>query len=263
MTQIFERPTSRKTTSVPPTYESQWVVTGTTSSAVAKSYALAATPAIVVTLEGTLYRQDLKVEPISGHVYGVTVPYAVRKRETGEYTLSFDTSGGTVHISSSKETIASYAATGTAPDHKQLIGVKGDDVAGADVVIPALKLTVRFKHPQAEVSLPWIKTLASITGTVNSTPFLTFDPGEVLFLGASGSEGSEAETEAAYSFACSKNAGSLTVGGLTGVAKKGHEYLWIAYQDTTDGGRPVKNPQFVYVERVYELTDFTAVLGFG
>jgi hypothetical protein len=213
-----------------------------------------------------LYRQDIQVDPIGYDIWKVTVPYGKKEQTAGSYTITFDTTGGTVHISASKATIGKYPAS-TAPDYKQLIGVNKDDVAGADIVIPALKMSVHFKHPAAIITLSRIKYLASITGMVNSATFLTFAAGEVLFLGASGSEGTDAETEVTYQFAMSSNATGLSIGDVASIAKKGHEYAWIKYKDAVDTvdskDLPVKEPEFVYVERVYDTVDLALGLGFG
>lgn len=259
---------SRRLTTTPPSQTNCFTAAGSNDQAYVRAYAIAATPSVVASIYGTLYRQDVAVDPIGYSTWKITVPYATRKQEAGSYRLTFDTTGGTVHIASSKETIGKYAGTGiTAPDYKQLIGVNGENVDGADIVIPALKITCHYRHPAAIMSLARIKYLANITGVVNSTPFLTFAAGEVLFLGCSGSEGTDAETEVQYQFAMSANAASLTIGAVADIVKKGHELAWIKYKDATDaaGGvtYPVKQPEFVYVERVYETLDLALALGFG
>ena len=53
-----------------------------------------------------------------------------------------------------------------------------------------------------------------------------------------------------------------------GVAeKKGWEVVWIKYTDDTEavGGaaKPVRVPQYVYVERVYDTVALSTALGFG
>jgi hypothetical protein len=257
-----ERVTSRSGSVSPPSLTLKYVASGTSDDLFVRSYAINATPAIYGTAQGVLYRQDIRIEAESASVFYVDVPYGPKEKETGSFTLSFDTQGGTVHITSSKSTIGKYP-NGVAPDYKQAIGVHGDEVDGCDVVVPALKLQLTYKHPAGIISLPRIKLLALATGTVNSDTFLTFPPGSVLFLGCSGTEGTATETEITYHFACSENADSLTVGDITGINKKGHDYLWVSFKDDVDGGRAVKVPQFVYVERVYKFASLSGILGFG
>jgi hypothetical protein len=56
----------------------------------------------------------------------------------------------------------------------------------------------------------------------------------------------------------------LAVGPITGIAKKGWEYLWVRYADVEDTGAKmlVKRPIAAYVEQVYEYANF-AGLGIG
>ena len=257
---------SRRTTTTPPTYTASYTAAGTNDGAYVRAYALAATPAVVLLIDGIVYRQDVAVDPLGFELWKVTVPYGKNDNANGSYTLTFDTSGGTVHISASKQTIGKYPV-GTAPDYKQLIGVNADQVEGADIIIPALKITANFRHPAAFITLAQIKYLASITGFVNSATFLTFAAGEVLFLGAAGSEGTSTETEVTYQFAMSSNAASLTIGDIASIVKKGHELAWIQYKDavSTPGfaDLPVKQPEFVYIERVYDTVNLALALGFG
>jgi hypothetical protein len=266
MFRFTESRDSRKLTTSPPTFTAIYTASGSTDESYVQAYAIAATPSIVATINGTLYRQDVSVDPVGYADWKITVPYATAQSTSGSYRITFDTTGGTIHISASKETVGKYPA-GTAPDYKQLIAVNMDDVAGTDIVIPALKMSVHFTHPAAIITVARIKYLASITGMVNSTPFFGFPAGEVLFLGASGSEGTDAETEVTYQFAMSSNATGLVIGAVTGIEKDGHELAWIKYKDAVDTpsstALPVKQPEFVYIERVYETVDLALGLGFG
>lgn len=51
------------------------------------------------------------------------------------------------------------------------------------------------------------------------------------------------------------------MGNITGISKKGWEYLWVRYVDAEDAAAKafVKKPQAVYVERVYEEGDFSGL----
>jgi hypothetical protein len=258
-----ELPNSRDQTAEPPTINLRYKATGTQSDSFVRAYAYSATPNIYPTEYGTLYRQDIRLEPQGFNVWTVTIPYARKgtKPPTGQWTFSFDTTGGSFHIKASKETVNSYGTD--PPDFKQLIGVNGDDVAGADIVIPALKLNVTFKHPMGVVTIAYAKTLARLTGKVNDSTFLTCDAGEVLYLGSTGSDGSEAEAEVGYQFAAEENLQNQVIGAITGIQKDGWDIAWIKWKDAVDGGLPVKQPEWVYTERVYERVDLASALGFG
>ena len=105
-------------------------------------------------------------------------------------------------------------------------------------------------------------TLFGLTGRVNNAGFKGFAAGEVLFLGASGSQRGEEDWEITYRFAASPNVAGLTIGDITGINKKGWEYIWVRYADAEDEKVLVKQPIAVYVEKVYDEGNF-AGLGIG
>lgn len=249
----------------PPTETRVYTASGSNNRDYVQAYALGASPAFVSNLRGTLYRQDVQVDPVGFEQWKVTVPYAQDKRDAGQMTIDFDTSGGTLRITNSLSTISKYQRPGAAaaPDMGGAIGVKGDDVEGAEIIIPALKISVNFTHPAGIITLAQIKNLARWTGRTNSTPFLTFAAGEVLFLGATGKEGTDSETSVGYQFAMSENSTGQTIGDIVNVAKKGWEYAWIGYEDHDDDALPAKRPRWVYIEQVYRTLDMATALGFG
>lgn len=263
---FIQVPDHTETTASPPTYTSKWKAVGTSSQTFVHSYALGATPAVVATIYGTLYRQDIRVRQTAYNQFEVDVPYGTRKNASGEWTWDFDTTGGSIHITNAKAEIARYPED-TAPDQRGAIGVDGDQVNGIDITIPSMKLNVQFRHPLGVLTLAQAKFLHSITGTVNADSFLGFAPGEVLFLGARGADGTDAEVTVSYQFAMSANATGLSLGDIGGVDKDGWDYLWIKYRDTeqttSNITRPVRVPQFVYVDRVYERISLSTALGFG
>ena len=73
-----------------------------------------------------------------------------------------------------------------------------------------------------------------------------------------------ADWEISFRFAASPNVTGLTIGEMTGIDKKGWEYLWVRYADAEDATAKalVKLPIAAYVEKVYEEGDFSQ-LGIG
>lgn len=254
-------PNHVETTGEPPTLTTKWRAVGDHRQSFVNSYALGATPAVVSTIYGTLYRQDLRVTQAAFNQFDVVVPYGKRKNETGQWTWDFDTTGGTVHITHAKEELRRYP--GTAPNQKGAIAVDRDEVKGTEIVIPVMRMNVTYKHPMGVLTIPYAKYLRSITGTVNSTPMLDHAPGEVLFLGSRGADGTDAEASVSYGFAMSENATGLSFGDISGIVKRGHEVAWIRYKDDEDDGKPTRVPWHVYVDRVYDEIDMATALGFG
>ena len=254
----------RSTTGDNPSAELVYTVRGTDSDMTARSQAEATSPA---TYDG-MPRQSVTVEPIGHELWDATVRYAPDTQQqstppqTGESTFAFDTGGGTQHITQSKQTVGTYAASGTtAPDFQGAIGVTQDAVEGVDITVPIYQFSETHYLPAAAVSNSYKGALFSLTGKVNSGGFRGFAAGEVLFLGATGARrgtGPDDDWEITFRFAASPNVTGLSVGSISGIAKKGWEYLWVRYadQEDTSANTIVKRPVAAYVERVYDQGSF-------
>jgi len=201
----------------------------------------------------------------------ISVPYTVvqwERPETGDSVFSFETGGKTQHITQSLATVASYAPPGkTAPDYQGAIGVTKDSVEGIDIVVPTYEFAETYYMPAAYVTPAYRKGLFWITGKVNQAAFRTFDTGEVIFLGASGSRRGREVTddwEVSFKFSASPNMTGIEIGEMTGIRKRGWEYIWVRYDDEEDefASVLVKRPMAAYVEQVYRYGDFRQ-LGIG
>ncbi|NBW14852.1 MAG: hypothetical protein EBR82_43315 [Caulobacteraceae bacterium] len=196
---------------------------------------------------------------------------------------SFDTSGGTQHITQALDNVTVLTGrTGTttvtqsgerryppstAPSMNGAIGVDGSSVNGVDIVVPALTWTETYDVPSTYVTSGYIRGLAGLTGSVNNASFRGFDAGEVLFVGCSGSQEWDEEKgngpwTLSFKFVASPNVTNQKIGDITGVEKKGHEYLWVRYEDAVSSNDLVKRPRSVYVNRVYRDGNFSG-LGIG
>jgi hypothetical protein len=181
---------------------------------------------------------------------------------TDEY--SFDTSGGTIHITQSVATREAKGRDGDqAADFGRAIGVSKDGVAGTDVISPKLEFSVTKEVEY--VTLDYVRVLRDLTATTNKEPFLGFQAGEVLFTGAKGSrQGGPWKVQ--YSFLTAKNrdlvvivpganANDPPILSLPNV--RGHDYVWVTYEDAEDEGELIQRPRAAYAEQVYEEGDFT------
>lgn len=183
------------------------------------------------------------------------------KFEIAESTLTwgFDTQGGTVQIT--------YAATNkyptAAPNMNGGIGFSGGEFQGVEKVIPALKLNARYRWPADTVSTSYINALSAMTGTINAATWQGYAAGELLFLGASGEVVPGKPTEVDYHFAASPN-DTLTLGAISGIVKRGHDYLWLLWEDDEDATakRLTKSLLGAYVAKIYSESSFVS-LGIG
>ena len=262
---VTERLESRRsTTGENPSAELVYTVRGTDSDMTARSQAETASPA---SYDG-MPRQSVTVEPIGHELWDATVRYSPDTQQqstppqTGESTFAFDTGGGTQHITQSKQTVGTYAASGTtAPDFQGAIGVTQDAVDGVDITVPIYQFSETHYLPAAAVTNAYKGALFNLTGKVNSGGFRGFAAGEVLFLGATGARrgtGPDDDWEITFRFAASPNVTGLSVGSINGISKKGWEYLWVRYadQEDTSANTIVKRPVAAYVERVYDQGSF-------
>jgi hypothetical protein len=240
-----------------PSVDLQFMVLGTELDAEVRALVQATLPLTY----GNLVFQNYHIAHQGGGVWEVTARYGkLEPKEAGQSSYSFDTGGGNQKITQSLETVASYGDD--PPDFQGAIGVSTDSVEGTDITIPVFNFTETHYIPIALVTGAYKTTLFYLTGRVNHAPFKGFARGEVLFLGASGSQRGTEDWEIAFKFAASPNATDLKVGGITGIEKKGWEYLWVRYADAEDEETLIKQPVAAYVERVYEYGNF-ALLGIG
>ena len=181
-------------------------------------------------------------------------------------SFAFDTGGGTMHRNQSLKTVSKVP--NDAPDFNGAIEVDNEgNVNGVDVTMPVLNFTETHTMNGSRVTTSYKKTVAALTGTVNSSGFRGFSAGEVLFLGASGTKRSKkpnAPWEITFRFAVSPNQSSLQVGKLKVPNKRGWDYLWVRYADKVAENRKnvIKEPVAAYVEQVYPTGDF-GNLGLG
>jgi len=260
---VAEKPDSRSfvTGGKNPTIDLEFLITGSSSDADVKAALVTESPA----MWGGLVRKTASVDPVNidgsnedNCIWEGVVHYVLPEKkedppETGDSSFSFDTGGGSQHITNSIQTVHSYPNPG-APSFDGAINVTDDGVQGVDITVPVYNFSETHILSDATVTTGYKYTLFSLTGKTNNDSFKGFAPGECLFLGAAGSKRGEGDWEVHFKFAASLNANDITIGSITGIVKKGWEYLWVRYKDKKDSATniPVKVPASVYVEQVYK-----------
>jgi hypothetical protein len=192
--------------------------------------------------------------------------------DTGESVYSFDTTGGTQHITTSIKTsgvwteAAKLNAAATQSTFNNAIGVTADGVEGVDITVPVFAWSETHYVADEVVTDAYKGTLHLLTGTVCDAAFRGTQAGETLFLGARGQKRGQGDWELSFNFASSPNVDLPPIGKITGVKKKGWEYLWIRYVSkvTGEGENKILSqvPKFVVVEQVYRDGKFKD-LGIG
>jgi len=224
-----------------------------------------------------LRAEQYSVSYLGDNAWQVTIQYEKNGAEDGDAPLkrarSFDTTGGSQHVTQA----CSVGSGGTLDFEKRFpstatnmsgaIGVDSNGVNGVDIVVPQLQWQETYDVPNTYVTSSWIRGVAAVTGTTNNASFRGFDAGEVLFMGCSGSQEWDDQKgrgpwSLSFRFVASKNVTGQTIGSITGIEKKGHEYLWVRYEDAVSSNTLLKQPKAVYVSKVYKDSDFSA-LGIG
>jgi len=259
--------------------EVPWVVRGTDALDEALAY-VAVRDASPEVIRGML-RKSIN---LTERVNDLTLKYAVRyaapsksdeeKKKDGQEAaiFSFDTGGGTAHVTQSFSTIDKSPAT--AADLKKAIGWDGEHVQGVDISVPVFNFGAEVTLSEEQVTPAYIAKLFKLTSKVNSVQFTlekgpTFDAGEVLFLGATGSLGEPDEDglrfwKLTFRFSAFPNEPARVIGNLAPVKKDGWDYVWIQYgPELVAAGagppQPFEVPVAAYVERVYERADFAGL----
>jgi hypothetical protein len=238
-----------------------------------------------------LRAEQYTVTYLGDDAWQVAIQYEKNGAEDGTDPLkrqrSFDTTGGTQHITQAKggkvkvfkggpggdeETVVTEGSErryppDSAPSQDSAIGVDSNGVNGVDIVTPQLQWQETYDVPNAYVTSKYIRGVAALTGTTNNDIFRGFEIGEVLFLGCTGSHEWDDQKgigpwSLTYRFVASPNVTDQAIGDITGITKKGHEYLWVRYEDSVATNTLIKKPKHVYVNKVYRDGDFSA-LGIG
>jgi hypothetical protein len=259
--EVLEKFDSRQvTTGSQPAVELRYTIRGTADDVEARNELATASPATYDPYGSGWFflpRDTITIQPVGELLWEGIVRYGTIP-PTNENVISFDTGGGTQHITQSLHTVQAYVPAGeTAPDFQGAIGVTADSVEGVDITAPVYEFAETHYLPDSIVTAAYRYTLFQLTGKANSAVFKGFAQGEVLFLGATGAKRGSGDWEVTFRFAASPNVTNLTIGTITGIDKKGWEYLWVRYVDTDDDTAMalVKRPVAVYIEQVYPYGD--------
>lgn len=219
-----------------------------------------------------LRRSNLSVEQISELpiIFIGTATYGSndsQQRTPGTFEYEFEEGTENENIKFAISKVASYnhSPGEPAPDHGLSINVQNDgEVEGVDIFAPTSSFSLNFTNNSTFFTSTRRGLIQNLIGKVNSDIWQGHQPGELLFVGASGRIANNGESTLKLSFSRRPNVTGLTIGGITGINKKGWEYLWVSYGREVDGAanRMKVKPQSAYVMQVYETASFLTNLGF-
>lgn len=189
--------------------------------------------------------------------------------EIDELDYSYNTTGGTSHLSYSLATLGRAGAA--LRDFGGGIGWNGQGFDGVDVITPHAEFSISVNWPAAFFTQAYRLALANATGCINSASWQGFAAGCVLFKGVQASpksfkvtlsDGSTVKSyywRATYNFEA--NPASTVVFNGTTLVKRGFDYLWKLSEKTESSGGDVQSQVVqVNVEQVYPEFDFANLL---
>lgn len=198
-------------------------------------------------------------------------------RQTNDASFSFNTGGGTQHITASRATVGKFGIIGPVanppPDFKGAIGVGPDlNIAGVDIEVEAFDFKLTFYLPAGTpATLTFMQQLKPLSKRVNSDTVtvtvdgvqMTFAPGELRFVNAEGQKRiGYADWELTLNFSSISNQNNFNIGPVFGISKRGWDYLWVMYGPTPDAAAKalVQQPVAVYVEQVYDMQPLSGLI---
>lgn len=200
--------------------------------------------------------------------YEQGVPDRAANRKIGDRFWSFDTTGG-------RETVfhgtlinsQAAAGTGVPPDPGTLINWNGKHgerfhVTGTPKIVPAMRECCTAVFRNSDMTRSFRRNVMELTGCVNNKSFRSWEPGEVLFLGASSglpfrNANGTLIIEVTFRFAVRSNNIELEIGGVKLGAAEGWDVPWCIVEPDVNGRTPVTRG--AYLSSIYKKGDFSSL----
>ncbi len=218
---------------------------------------------------GSLKLKSIEVRPIDGtNCWDIYIEYGDKESEPKVVLdYRFQTSGGKRHTDFTYQTIDSQSCIAGLPpyDFGGAIGVTPTGaIQGTEMKFPVYSWSQTQAYTVEEMTASFRRRLALYTASVNSAPFMGFEPGEVLFEGVTDGQlchetnpdsgGIFSYYKLTFSFSAIPNQTGIVIGDAV-VDKKGWEYVWILWNTISRKGMTTKYPRNVSVEQLYPLRD--------
>jgi hypothetical protein len=230
-----------------------------------------------LTTRNNLIRSSISIDPEfvdsnnDGGLWNCEVSYRnsarSRVKRSGTVDLSFDTSGGTVHITQSIQNIANVGRPGEIPpDYQGAIGVTDDNVEGTDIPARAFNFKETWYKKATDVTEVYKAKLFNATAKVNNATFRGFAAGQVLLQYVTGTASAVDEDlvdgwSLEFHFSASPNQTSVNIASLNAFNKLGWDYIWFRYPSEQDNtaNSTVRRPKSAHIERVLDFADFSSL----
>lgn len=190
------------------------------------------------------------------------------RKRIGDKIWIFDTTGGRENVIHGKLLNSSAApGEGAPPDPGTLINWNGKNgerfyVGGITKIVPSMRECCIAVCRSSRIDGKFRRTVMELTGCVNLKKFHSWEPGEVLFLGASSGTPFRNDqgimlVEVTYRFAIRKNVKKLKIAGVELGTAEGWDIPWSIMQPVISGHTPAAAG--VYLSSIYEKGDFSVL----
>lgn len=243
-------------------------------------------PGVEGILQGCLLR-TISMAPDGPNAWRATCSYSeakIQKKENeklkavGQFRIAFSSKSVTAKQYTAKSTVG-YPIDGgmllaRAPDFKGAINVNAEgEVEGVESIVPAMTVSITQRMSGASLTPAYALLVSGLIGNYNNDEFMGFPAGTMQLTAGDGSlsfeipnpNTEEAEPvppqdrELSFEFLFSPNLENFSIGDVTGINKKGHQYMWTLWRDHIDSGQVFRKPRAVYVQDLYgvEPVDFS------
>lgn len=224
------------------------------------------------TLDGAPLARVTLAKNHGGGIFEVLAEYEhetaerTSRRRIGDREWTFDCTGGQEHIYSGELINAvNLQSAAPPPDPAGLVnwnGRSGDrsQVRGTVKLVPSMRENCLAVFKESDVTASFRRQIMELTGTLNQKPFHSWEPGEVLFLGASSAlpfrnDQGKKVVEVTFRFAIKRNIPSLEIAGVKLGAAGGWDIPWVVVG--TGVARQAPRPAGAYLSSIYEKGDFS------
>ena len=189
----------------------------------------------------------------------------------------------------SLETVGRYGPTGgasaasrKAPNLNRAVNLQEDGtIEGVQIPDSPQQFSLTFTNTPAYWGAAKRNQIGRTRGKVSNTAMtvggVTYDPGEVRFLGATGVISTDGNSTLDFRFGVRENVTGLQHPGIRhlegeqedgspianqaqGIIKEGWDYLWVYWGKGVDAnGKPTSLPRGLYVERMFERADLNGL----
>lgn len=209
-----------------------------------------------------LQLQRYRLKHLGTELWKVTTNYG--QRITQSQSFSVDTTGATLRMTHgfSETRFGPGGDASSVPPQDGALNVQDGRIEGHEKVIPSMSLTLRDTYPRDWITDAYLDTVENLTGTINAGSFGGRGAQTLLFLGARINQPATGDAECEFAFVSGRHIQNLTLGSVTGINKKAHQFMWPLWEtiDHSGSNRNRKQIAGVYVNDVAQVVSWANLL---